>query len=55
MMVPKGKTIYFAGKELKAGTEIPTALENKFAKSLGIDKKAKVPVNDIFKKEDNNK
>ena len=55
MMVPKGKTIYFAGKELKAGTEIPVALESKFAESLEGKKKVKAPVNDIFKKEDNNK
>ena len=38
MKVPKGKTFYFAGKKLKAGDEIPLALESKFSKVLNKEK-----------------
>jgi len=39
MKVPKGKTIYFGRKVLKAGDEIPAALESKFAKVLNKENK----------------
>ena len=41
MKVPKGKTLYFGKKKLKAGDEIPPALESKFAKALNKPKKTK--------------
>ena len=49
MKVPKGKTLYFGKKKLKAGDEIPVSLESKFSKSLnkknGIPEKKVLPGN----------
>ena len=47
MKVPKGKTIYFGKKVLKAGDEIPAALESKFAKVLNKNQKGDMPKKDI--------
>ena len=43
MKVPKGQTFYIGKKKLKAGDEIPPALESKFSKPSEKDKKPNNP------------
>lgn len=49
MEVPNGKTFYFGKKVLKAGDEIPAALESKFAKVLNKEKKFESQTKNDFK------
>jgi hypothetical protein len=44
MKVPDGMTLYYGKKRLKAGDEIPKALESKFAKTLDRKNKSKPQV-----------